>query len=59
MAGVHHEAAVDSTDTAYDEGPCALSVTFSDVVVHKQVLRLLLVAAKRQLGKADMVGVIH
>ncbi len=46
-------------DIAYDEGPCALSVTFSDVVVHKQVLRLLLVAAKRQLGKADMVGLIY
>ena len=46
-------------DIAYDEGPCALYVTFSDVVVHKQVLRLLLVAAKRQLGKADMVGLIY
>ena len=46
-------------DIAYAEGPCALSVTFSDVVVHKQVLRLLLVAAKRQLGKADMVGLIY
>ena len=38
-----------------DEGESPLAVAFPDEVVHKQVLRLLLVAAKRQLGRSDVV----
>ncbi|KAK8828976.1 hypothetical protein WA538_000978, partial [Blastocystis sp. DL] len=37
-----------------DEGESPLAVAFPDEVVHKQVLRLLLVAAKRQLGRSDV-----
>ena len=39
-----------------DDGESALTVSFPDGVVHKQMLRLLLVAAKRQLGRSDVVG---
>ena len=45
----------DTTNHRFDEGEPHVSFSITDRSIHKQVIRLLLVAAKKQFTKNEMV----
>lgn len=53
-----HTKKEDNTNHRFDEGEAHVSFTITDRSVHKQVIRLLLVAAKKQFTKNEMVCII-